>query len=134
MPLAKLEESHLLLSVETFKNNWFLLNVVHPFTPEQMENYAVRAVTVHRTTIKKDMIELFQDSDILSSVLMFTFVGFNGLPEKGEGVGVARDVLTSFWQQFFDSLAVGVQEKVPAIRHDHQKMQWLTIVRILIYG
>ncbi|XP_028412414.1 uncharacterized protein LOC114535234 [Dendronephthya gigantea] len=107
---------------------------VHPLTPGQMENYSVRAVTVHRTTIKKDMIILFQDPDILSNLLMFTVVGFNGLPEKGEGVGVARDVLTSFWQQFFDSLAVGVQEKVPAIRHDHQKMEWVAIVRILIYG
>jgi hypothetical protein len=31
-------------------------------------------------------------------------------------------------------LAVGVQEKVPSIKHDLQKMQWVAIVRILIYG
>ncbi|CAB3991128.1 Werner syndrome ATP-dependent helicase-like 1 [Paramuricea clavata] len=60
--------------------------------------------------------------------------GFDGSAEKGEGVCVARDVLASFWQVFVDSLAVGVQEKVPSIRHDHQKMQWVAIVSILIYG
>jgi hypothetical protein len=80
------------------------------------------------------MIELFQDPDTLRKVLMFSVIGFDGSTEKGESVGVARDVLTSFWQVFFDSLAVGVQEKVPSIRHDHQKMQWVAIVRILIYG
>lgn len=98
------------------------------------EAYPTKNVTVHRSTIKKDMIELFQNPDLLSSVLMFTVIGFDGLPEKGEGVGVARDILTSFWQQFYDSLTVGVQEKVPSIRHDHQKVQWVAIVRILIYG
>ncbi|CAB4029286.1 Hypothetical predicted protein [Paramuricea clavata] len=97
-------------------------------------NYPVKAVTVHRTTLKNDMIQLFQDPDTLGSLLMFTVIGFDGSAEKGEGVGVARDVLTSFWQVFVDSLAVGVQEKVPSIRHDHQKMQWVAIVRILIYG
>jgi hypothetical protein len=99
-----------------------------------MDDYPVKAVTVHRTTLKNDMIELFQDPDTLSKVLMFSVIGFDGSTEKGEGVGLARDVLTSFWQVFFDSLAVGVQEKVPSIRHDHQKMQWVAIVRILIYG
>ncbi len=78
-----------------------------------MDEYPVKAVTVHRTTLKNDMIELFQDPDTLSKVLMFSVIGFDGSTEKGEGVGVARDVFTSFWQVFFDSLAVGVQEKVP---------------------
>ncbi|CAB4015566.1 Hypothetical predicted protein, partial [Paramuricea clavata] len=69
-------------------------------------NYPVKAVTVHRTTLKNDMIQLFQDPDTLGSLLMFTVIGFDGSAEKGEGVGVARDVLTSFWQVFVDSLAV----------------------------
>ena len=112
----------------------FFSNLVYPLTNEHLENCDVRAVTVHRTNIKNDLIVLFQDPNILSNVLMFTVIGFNGLPEKGEGVGVAREVLTSFWQQFFDSLAIGVLEKVPSIRHDHQKVQWVAIVKILIYG
>ena len=71
---------------------------------------------------------------MLKNILMFTIIGYNGSVEIGEGVGVAREALTSFWQQFCDSLAVGVQEKVPAIRHDHQKLQWEAIARVLVYG
>ena len=94
----------------------------------------VKAVTVHRETIKKDIIDIFQDPDVLKNILMFTIIGYNGSVEIGEGVGVAREALTRFWQQFCYSLAVGVQEKVPAIRHDHQKLQWEAIARVLVYG
>ena len=94
----------------------------------------MKAVTVHRPTIKKDIIYIFQDPDVLKNILMFTIIGYNGSVEIGEGVGVVREALTSFWQQFCDSLALGVQEKVPAIRHDHQKSQWEAIARVLVYG
>ena len=33
-----------------------------------------------------------------------------------------------------NSLTVGAQEKVPAIRHDYQSAEWQAIARILIYG
>jgi hypothetical protein len=41
----------------------------------------VKAVTVHRTTLKNDMIELFQDPDTLGGLLMFTVIGFDGSAE-----------------------------------------------------
>ena len=33
-----------------------------------------------------------------------------------------------------NSLTVGAQEKVPAIRHDYQRAEWQAIARILMYG
>ena len=60
-------------------------------------------------------------------------IGNNGKEEEGKGIGVLQDVLT-FWHQFFNSLTIGVQEKVPAIRHDYQKPEWEAIARIPMYG
>ena len=69
-----------------------------------------RTVTVHRSTIRKD------------------------LTEKGKGKGVVLDALTHFWNNFFISCTVGRKEKTPFIRHDLQKREWQAIARILVYG
>ena len=45
-----------------------------------------------------------------------------------------KDVLTQFWHEFFTVLATGSSEKTPYIRHDHQKLQWEAIARIIVYG
>ena len=58
----------------------------------------------------------------------------HGRLEKGEGPGVLRDVLSTFWQHIFTSLTLGHVEKVPSIRHDHQKHEWEAIGRVLLYG
>ena len=50
-----------------------------------------------------------------------------GKVEEGEGEGVTRDIIATFWQQFFSSAAIGDKEKVPAIRHDYQKSEWEAI-------
>lgn len=54
--------------------------------------------------------------------------------ENGEGIGVTRDVITTFWHQFFAAASLGDKEKVPSIRHDYQKSEWKAIARILVYG
>ena len=55
------------------------------------------------------------------------------LLEAGEGTGVLRDILTEFWFQFFQSLAIGAASKVPVICHDYQKREWKAIGRFLLY-
>ena len=59
------------------------------------------------------MIELFSDPTILHVNLDVTIIGNDGNPEEGTGVGVIREVLTSFWQLVYNSLTVGTQKKVP---------------------
>ena len=94
----------------------------------------VKEVVVHRTTIRSDMIEIFKDSNIFEFLLDFTVLDANGQKGKGKGKGVERDVLTQFWHEFFTVLAIGSSEKTPYIRHDHQKLQWEAIARIIVYG
>ncbi len=80
------------------------------------------------------MIATFKEEGVLQRNIDVTLIGYNGKVEIGKGDGVFRDALTTFWNQFFNSLAVGAQEKIPAIRHDYQKDEWEAIARILLYG
>ena len=93
-----------------------------------------KEVVVHRTTIRSDMVAIFKDVNILEFILNFTVIDANGHKEKGKGDGVQRDVLTHFWHEFFSALTIGSSEKTPYIRHDHQKLHWEAIARIIVYG
>lgn len=64
----------------------------------------------------------------------FRVIDKRGRLEEGEGAGVTRDVLTTFWQQIFAATSIGDKEKVPCIRHDFQKSEWKAIARVLVFG
>ena len=89
---------------------------------------------IHCSTLLKDLINAFSDPRILTSTVLVKVVDNNGRVEAGEGAGVLRDVLTEFWFQFCQSLAIGASSKVPVIRHDYQKQEWQAIGRLLLYG
>ena len=57
-----------------------------------------------------------------------------GKIEEGDGEGVTRDIIATFWQQFFSSAVIGDKEKVPAKRHNYQKSEWEANGRILVFG
>ena len=98
------------------------------------DNAPKREVIVHRSTIRKDVIEIFSDPHISACLLDVIVIDARGQQEEGRGRGVLLDVLTEFWQNVFTSLTVGSGEKVPFIRHDLQRPQWEAIARILVYG
>ncbi|XP_028390701.1 uncharacterized protein LOC114515611 [Dendronephthya gigantea] len=94
----------------------------------------VQVVKVHRSRICKDMVSYFQDESILTSSIVFEIIDDRGIPEKGAGVGVARDVFSLFWKSFGDSMTIGERERVPFVRHDHFVSEWQAIGRILVLG
>ena len=102
--------------------------------PSELDNAFSKHVCLHRALLKYDMIELFSDPSMTNVNLDVTVIGNDGNPEEGTGVGVMREVLTSFWQLVYHSLTVGTQEKVPCIRHELQKTQWEAIARVIVYG
>lgn len=93
-----------------------------------------KSVTVHRCTVRKDIIEIFSDKNILNFSLDVVVIDARGQPEEGKGRGVMLDVLTNFWQECFTALTVGSKEKTPYIRHDLQKKEWEAVARVLVYG
>jgi len=84
-----------------------------------------------RATLKEDLIKTFTAED-LHCLAGMKVIDERGKVEEGDGEGVIRDIIATFWQQFFSSS--GDKEKVPAIHHDCQKSVWETIGRILVYG
>ena len=102
--------------------------------PSELDDAFSKHVFLHRALLKDDMIELFSDPSMINVNLDVTVIGNDGNPEEGTGVGVMREVLTSFWQLVYHSLTVGTQEKVPCIRHELQKTEWEAIARVIVYG
>ena len=95
-----------------------------PFVaPSDLDDFP-KHVNLHRPLLREDLIELFSDPSMLNVNLDVTNIGNDDNPVDGAGVGVMKEVLTSFWQLVYNSLIVGTQEKVPCIRHELQKTQW----------
>ena len=70
-------------------------------------------LTVHRATIRADMITLFKKD--YDQEIDFTIVDHRGDEEIGAGTGVTREVFTSFWKYVYDSLLIGHIERVPIV-------------------
>ena len=114
---------------DTYEDNDSFINV-----PSNIKECPTCSVVWRRALLKEDVISTFKEPGILHKSIDAIFIGYNGREEAGQGDGVFRDALTTFWNQFFNSLAVGAQEKIPAIRHDYQKVEWEAIARIEVYG
>ena len=102
--------------------------------PSNIRECPTYSVVWRRALLKDDVISTFKEPRILHKNLDATSIGYNGREEAGQGDGVFRDAIMAFWGQFFNSLAVGAQEKIPAIRHDYKKIEWEAIAHILLYG
>ena len=87
---------------------------------------------IRRTFIKLDVIQAFKDPLLNTSSINIISIDQRGREEEGSGVGVTRELLTSFWQEIWKSTSMGCEEKVPSIRHDFQKAEWQAIVKFLV--
>ena len=54
-------------------------------------------ITVHRCTIRKDLIEVFKNPNINNSIIDIRVIDARGKAKLGQGKGVILDVLTHFW-------------------------------------
>ena len=91
-----------------------------------------KILTVHRTLVKKDMIEYFKSHDIMNKQRIFEIINERGTLEQGVGIGVTR--VTLFWNEFANSMTIAERERVPFVRHDHFVEEWNAIGRILVKG
>lgn len=89
---------------------------------------------VRRGHCLTDLISAFKDPNIIPSEVNIKMRLPNGELEQGEGSGVLRDCLTEFWTDFYDSCTLGVEVKVPFIRHDYQCEEWQAVARVFVVG
>ena len=100
--------------------------------PSDNTNFEV--LSVHRHHIFRDMIRHFRFENILTTNIKFQIIDARGENEKGEDLGgVHREVLTLFWNEFYNSCCLGQVEKVPTIRHDFTD-EWTCAARVLVKG
>lgn len=57
----------------------------------------------------------------------------NGETEKGEGIGLLRDIFTEFWDGFY-SKCDGHDVKIPILRHNMGEEEWKAVGRIIVDG
>ena len=67
-------------------------------------------VLVHRITIRVHLVMAFKNPEILKYLIKITVINANGKKERG-GEGVTRDVLSTFWQEFYRVFSIGSKEK-----------------------
>ena len=80
------------------------------------------------------MLKVFSDESILSFNIEVVFKDNMGNVEKGTGGGLIREAFSLFWNEVYDSWMLGVEERIPFIRHDYQRVQWEAVGRILVAG
>jgi len=91
-------------------------------------------IIVHQTQIKHDLIEEFINENILTNNLNFGIINKNGELEKGQGIGIEKEIWALFFEEFYESCCCGASEKVPLLRHDMQVYEWKAIGRIICYA
>ncbi|XP_014900553.1 uncharacterized protein LOC106955100 [Poecilia latipinna] len=100
-----------------------------PANPEDAIMITLRyADTLH------DLITAFSDEGILRKTLNVKRILPDNTEEAGTGSGLLRDVLTCFWNEFYERCTLGTTVKVPFIRHDFTAEKWKAVGRILLKG
>ena len=101
-------------------------------TPKQFH------VEVHRGHAFNDIRQFFKvNVDINPKVdeVRLTLILPNGDTERAaDSGGVTRDVITEFWQEFYQCCTLGYELKVPTLRHDFEKDDWAAVARVLAFG
>lgn len=92
-------------------------------------------ICVHRGYAFMKLIDEFDEEDIENDLFTFHLVSPNGDIESMEdGAGVAREVFTEFWAEFYPRCCTGTASKVPCLRNDFTQEKWKAVGRILFAG
>ena len=97
-----------------------------------LQKYYIR---IRRGHTLVDLIKLFNENpSLVDCAIEVEIVLPNGSKENGGGVVAIRDILTEFWQEFYERCTVGADAKVPFIRHDYEEKDWQSVARIFLKG
>lgn len=105
---------------------------VIPASPAHPDH--VIRITIHHGNNFQDMRTAFSDAEILYKALNVKRILPDNTEEAGSESGVLRDVLSCFWQEFYERCTLGATIKVPFIRHDFSAEKWKAVGRVLLKG
>nr|XP_020497099.1 uncharacterized protein LOC109989612 [Labrus bergylta] len=79
-----------------------------------------KIVVLHRGQILKELIQVFLEERIMEDNLYFQ-------QKAVDDGGVLRDVLSEFWNDFYEQCTLGNVFKVPYLRHDFREQEWESV-------
>ncbi|KAK3103805.1 hypothetical protein FSP39_022027 [Pinctada imbricata] len=95
-------------------------------------------IVVHRGQVMKELIDIFKqnvDVDFTRDNISATIILPNGEKELAfDNGGVMRDLLTEFWDDFYEKCTTGTNLRVPCLRHDMEAADWRAVGRIIALG
>ncbi|XP_033734086.1 uncharacterized protein LOC117323154 [Pecten maximus] len=95
-------------------------------------------IVVHRGQVLRELIKIFKDNpdvDFSKDIISATIILPNGEREQAyDSGGVMRDLLTEFWDDFYEQCTTGTSLKVPCLRHDMEAEDWKAVARIIALG
>ena len=95
-------------------------------------------ITVHRGHVLDDLRKLFKtnpDIDFKRDMIQVQVLLPNGdLEQAQDNGGIMRDILSEFWESFYDKCTMGTDLKVPCLRHDYEVADWQSIASVLAMG
>ena len=101
-------------------------------TPKEFE------IVVHRGQVLRELVAFFKvnpEVDFSSDVITATIVLPNGEREQAyDSGGVMRDLLTEFWDDFYERCTTGTNLKIPCLRHDMEAADWKAVGKIIALG
>lgn len=96
-----------------------------------------RKVRFHQGNTYQELIDHYKNKDfsidVDENLCKIERVLPNGETEKGEGIGLLRDIFTEFWDGFY-SKCNGHDVKIPVLRHNMGEEEWKSVGRIIVEG
>ena len=104
---------------------------IHPMVQET-RHYKI---TLHRGQVFRELVEWFKQDrdgiDFTTDTITFDVILPNGDREQGQDAGVVRDVLSEFWEDFYEQCTTGHKANVPCLRHDFDQEDWTSVAHVI---
>lgn len=87
-----------------------------------------KIIVLHQGQILRELIQVFSEESVMEDDIFLKVI------LQAVDDGVLRDVLSEFWNDFYEQGTVGNAFKVRYLRHDFSKEKWDSVGRIITFG
>lgn len=94
------------------------------------------SIVVHRGQVLRELIKIFKensDVDFKKDIILASIILPNGEREHDSG-GVMRNMLSEFWEDFYEQCTTGTDLKISCLRHDMEADDWRAVGKIIALG
>lgn len=96
------------------------------------------SIVLHRGQVLRELIKIFKenvDVDFKKDIILASIILPNGEREQAyDSGGVMRDMLSEFWENFYEQCTTGTDLNIPCLRHDMEIDDWRAVGKIIALG